>query len=182
MFEIEHESLWPLAGALLVYLVRSMRQRLATERALVGEINLLLRQGRDYFAYLSRPSHEWLKVGVQLSSSPYFSRKEYRVYSAMLSDLHLLEKTEALRVIAFYSHYDSCESLIEILFGGIRQQEQSEKVVTELQVEEARRRTERILRGLEAALTGSGEKIRTLRDLPADLVSIRATVRNPRPP
>ena len=167
---VNHDFLWPflvaLLAGLIIYLVQFYRQGAAIRQALVGEINLLLSQCRDYHGYLSQDSHEWIKPGATLSGSPYFSRSSYRVYSALLPNLHLLSADEILQVISFYNHYESCESLIEILFGRIRQQEQSTKPLTQEQVDLTKLRVKRITDAINDALSSTYGNIDMLEGLP----------------
>lgn len=55
-----------LAGCVL-YWIQLSRQRATTRQALASEINLILRQARDFRDYLIQDSHAWLQEGVTLA-------------------------------------------------------------------------------------------------------------------
>jgi hypothetical protein len=151
-----------LLAGLTIYFVQFFRQRKAIGQALLGEINLLLTECRDYCAYLPDSSNEWLMTNTIVSASPYFAKSSYRVYSAMLPNLHILSRRNILRVIAFYGQYETCESLIEILFARIRLQEQSGLPTTDEQASSFRIRTERITGALRDILGPTDDPIQKL--------------------
>ena len=154
-----------LAGFVL-YWIQLSRQRTTTQQALASEINLILRQARDFRDYLLQDSHAWLHEGAILKESPVLARSNYRVYSALLPNLHLLSGKEISCVLEFYSHYENCENLIEILFGRLQGQEKAGHPLTEMQIALTKKRAERIVNGLENILSTTSGSINSLDDLP----------------
>jgi hypothetical protein len=155
-----------LAGV-VVFITQMVHQRATTRQALISEINMLLRDIAGYERYLTNDKHAWLQPEAVIRESPVFSRSACKVYTALLPQLHLLPRDEILRVLAFYNHYEACESLIEILFGRIKQREQSGVPLSPEQVERNKRRIGRILTGINycrRVVPSSG--ISSLRELP----------------
>lgn len=154
-----------LAG-LALYLVQFKRQQYTIRAALRTEINALLREIDDYKKYLSLGGHAWLKVGSKLSESPLLARSQYIVFRSLLPTIHLLSKSEIERTLAFYSHHEHCESLIEILFGRIKQQEKSGLELSHKDVEKTKFRIDRIRVALDSGGKVTNGCIEGLGELP----------------
>ncbi|MEA2561259.1 MAG: hypothetical protein QOH06_2763 [Acidobacteriota bacterium] len=155
-----------LAG-LAVYVAQLSQQRATTRQALISEINVLLREIAGYQRYMSNDKHAWLQADKTVKESPVIIRSACKVYTALLPQLHLLPKDEISRVLAFYTHHESCDSLVEILFGRLKQQEQTGAPLTSEKVERNKRRVRRILDGLNDCLRQiPGGQIVSLRQLP----------------
>jgi hypothetical protein len=108
----------------------------------------------------------WLQEGAVLKESPVLARSNYRVYCALLPNLHLLSEDEIARVLEFYSHYENCESLIEILFGRLQGQEKAGHPLTGAQIELTKKRAKRIVGGLDSIIDATNGHVDTLDGLP----------------
>lgn len=164
-----------LAG-LLLYWVQLKRQKATTRQALASEINLILLQARDFRDYLIQDSHAWLQEGITLKESPVLAGSTYRVFSALLPNLHLLSSKEISCVLEFYSHYENCEKLIEILFGRLQGQEKAGHPLTGAQIALTKKRAGRIVSGLDSILNATSGRINSLNELP---IKCRLEAANP---
>ncbi len=153
-------------GSLIVYWTKLLRQQTTVRHALINEINMLLRQCGDFKEYLIQDGHDWLKEGMVLDESPVFIRSSYKVYKEALSQLYLLSKEEITKVLMFYNHHEECQTLLEILFARIHQQEESKKQLTDKQIAITKARVERIIDGLTSVLKIRGGQIVSLYVLP----------------
>jgi hypothetical protein len=124
----------------------------------------------DYRDYLSKSDHGWTTVGKTISESPILARSDYKVFLAVLPNIYYLSSVEISRANNFYNHHQQCEQLIEILFGRVQQQRQTEKPLTEDQVNLTKNRIRRILLGVDQVLKVTGKRIYDLSDLPRRLV------------
>src|ERR1051325_7039892 len=93
------QYLWlPLVVALLsgflIYWIQFTKQKKAIRRALLCEINSLLDNLSDYRDYLSKSDHSWTTVGKTISESPILARSDYKVFLAVLPNIHYLSSIE----------------------------------------------------------------------------------------
>jgi hypothetical protein len=174
-FQDEYKAILALvvaiAGGYILFLIKTNRQRRAVRLALTSEINALLVEASVYKRYLSDDGHDWLKAGLTLTESPVFVVSNWRMFNASLPYFWLLPNNELQKVLEFYSQIESCEKLIEILFGRVQEYVEAKIPLTEKQVSQTKIRVKRITDDLESALKITNNRIGALNFQEATRVS-----------
>lgn len=155
-----------IVGGFVMHWLKIRMQRTALEQLLVSEINLILRQAKDYHAYFSGDEHDWLKEGRTLDESPVFIPARIHVFKSVLPQIYLLSPKQIQKVLSFYNHHENCETLIEILFMRIQQMEKSGKALTEQKAALTKTRKDRIVNGLNSLLQITNLQIHKISNLP----------------
>lgn len=155
-----------VTAGVLAYLFKSYWKRRTTAALMELEINLLLVQARENLDYLDRPSHHWLKTGTRLRSAPKAFPSGNRLFDSLAKDLHVLGRRNAIRVLAFYTHYTLCENLRRSLFERVAELKDAQQPLSDADVATLRARLDRCCEAFRHLDKGHPETI-TLRQLKA---------------
>lgn len=157
-----------IAGSLIVYLVQLWLQRVTIQDALLTEIRLILSHAREANEYLSQSDHYWLIANQVITRAPTDTSLTTNTLTALLPQSHILGRSQVIRVLHFYAHYERCENLKVSLFKHIRDHVDSKMSLTDMDVHLLDLRRARLCRGYQSLLGSPEREITSISSLPLD--------------
>ncbi|MCP4109455.1 MAG: hypothetical protein GY749_28685 [Desulfobacteraceae bacterium] len=126
----------------------SFRQRYLIKKALTSEINILIRQLKDYKEYFLLENHSWLKEGSVIEA-PVIKPIEHKIFNSVLSQLYFFKTEDMDKILSFYHYVESCEKLISILFSRIQQQQRQNITIDKERVDIRKIQVNKIVNALD---------------------------------
>ena len=164
-----------LITALLMFLLNLWFERSAVRATILTDMKNLLRRARETLEYLDSDSHYWLEVGRTLTRAPTDIPIQINSYQSLLPKLYLLGPGVLARILAFYSHYQYCDGLKGALFNHIKNHVESERPMSEADVQLLNLRRNRICMGMKSLLNAEDFVLRSRPGRLPDAYSIPST-------
>ena len=106
-------------------------------------------------------------MGDVLKRAPTDTGPTARIFTAVISDIYLLPKSDLLKVLRFYQHYQLCENLNRSLYDHIREYVRTSKPLTDRDVAILKIRKTRVCSGYSSLLQGKSSPINNIGELPS---------------